>query len=48
MPQPFIFKTASFFPKAVSFEESLGGAGWGGRMSSSLEGILGAGVRVPG
>lgn len=29
MPQPFIFKTASFFLKVVSFEES-GGAGAGG------------------
>lgn len=27
MSQPFIFKTASFFPKLVSFEESPGGAG---------------------
>lgn len=25
MPQPFIFKTASFFLKVVSFEESGGG-----------------------
>lgn len=30
MPQPFIFKTASFFPKVVSFEESLGRRSRGG------------------
>lgn len=46
MSQPFIFKTASFFSKVVSLEESPGGEDEERRLSSSLEGTLGAGLRL--
>lgn len=46
MPQSFIFKTASFFPKVVSFEERPGGWAAGEGMSFILKRVLGSGFSV--